>query len=245
MSPADHLCAAASRRGRTRSPTSATSIARRAGIDPDVDDVHAPGVRTARFEQQPRLQRNEAHGRVGVDRVAADFTGQAVDARRDVDRERRHRGRTRGDRDRRRRAVERAAESGAEHRIDEEVGAREGTYEHDRGSNVSSIANSSTPTPRCRSTRAATRPSAPLLPLPHDHHDAPPVRPSQLPPGRGRDRTPGALDEHRLRRPARDGPPVGFGHLGRREHREHTTIVGDRSGACLVAERSARRRRDV
>ena len=161
---------------------------------------------------------------------AADFTGQAINARRDVDRERRHRGRTHGDRDRRRRAGQRAAESRSVHRIHEEVGACEGTFERDEIEHLvdREVVDPDAPMPQ-HARRDTTIGS--VVALAARHHDAPPVRPSQLLPGRDRDRAPGSLDEDRLGRSARDGAPIGFGHLGRREYREHTTIVGDRSGA--------------
>ena len=87
--PDDHLCADASRRGRRRSSTSGTNRLTRAELDADVDD----GARARRGPARVRTA-SRACGATNVMVSSAstaaprDLAGRAVDARRDVDRER-------------------------------------------------------------------------------------------------------------------------------------------------------------
>ena len=119
------------------------------------------------FEQQPRLERGEAHGFVVRD-TASPRTSPVVPSTPDgmstasvAIPDAGERGR-----DARRVAFEHAPEPGAEHGVDREVGARPIARRSAASSMPSASANSSTPTPRARNSRAATTPSAPLLPRP-------------------------------------------------------------------------------
>ena len=141
-----------------------------ADVDADVGDAH-PARRATRpgSNSRPGLQRGEADRLVRAHRLAAHLAGRAVDPRRDVDREhvvRPTRANARGHQ--RGVALERAAEAGAEHRVDREVARARA-----RGAAPASVdavgqrelVDTDARAPRSRA--AATRPSAPLLPLPH------------------------------------------------------------------------------
>ena len=225
MSPADHLCPDASRRGSARSSTPRDCDRRRADIDADVDHMHATGARSARFEEQSRLQRGEADGRVGVHRVAAHFARRAVDTRWDVDGEAGHRGRTRGGRNDRGRPVERAAEAGAVHRVDEQIGARERAVEHRR---VEGVVEREHVDPDAMPPQHPGRddPVGTVVPLAAHDDDPPAVRAAEQGARRGRDRAPGPVDEDRFGGAAGDGAAIGVGHLARRENGEHDLHSG-------------------
>ena len=222
----------ASRRGSARSlDARRPRFVGLAGIDADVDDVHASRSRPARLEQQPRLQRDEAHGRVGVHRVAADLAGRAVDARRDVDRQRSATATAAAATATIAAAPSSAPRNPVPYIASTKRSARvEGAHERDgRTSRRSRSRRRRRPR---RSTRAGDRPSAPLLPLPHATTTRRPyVPPNRLPRPRRRARPGrrGPTPQSRLRwradrlRPSRQASA-----------RAHTTIVGDRSGRVFL-----------
>ena len=99
---------------------------RAAEVDADVGDLHLAGMAGAGLEHEPRLERRERHRVRDVHCFAVDRAGLAVHTRWDVDGDARAEHGVDGARDPRRVAVERAAEPGAEHGVDERVRPEQG-----------------------------------------------------------------------------------------------------------------------
>src|SRR5439155_25335005 len=111
---------------------------RRPGADPgevdtDIDDVHATGEAAARLEEQPRLERGEAHSLLRAYRDAAHLARGAVDPRWDVDRQRRDPGLGERGGDDGRVTFELTPKARTEHPVDREVGSGERAAQSRRG----------------------------------------------------------------------------------------------------------------
>ena len=189
-------------------------------VDADVDDFDPAGVRAAGLEEQSRLVRGEADRLVGVYGGARDRAGRAVDARRDVDGQHWNAGHQHLLRDHRAGTVELSAESGAEHRVDHEVGAPE---------HAAQLGDVEAVLERAFVDADATRPQDPprdapvgaVVALAGDNRDAAAVRTAEHAQRVMRNCASGALDEHFLGRALVDRVAVGGGHLRRRQHDLH------------------------
>ena len=194
-----------------------------AHIEPDVRQLDVAGGHRTRGQEQPRLQRGEGHRPVGGQDAVAGRAGRAVHPARDVDGEHRgvaHVGRRPG-----------PMEARAERGVDDEVGRRQpgrrvGDVDHAHGRAGSGQA------PRRRPTVVA------VVPLPGEHDDAAPVRPTHHPRRGAGHGGPGPLDQH-LDRLRRGG--VDLRHLGRRDDRDHRPTVPRPAAAPLdvALDRSA------
>ena len=215
--PADHLWPAgrarAAARGRRRSSTCS-----RVGA-PTSMPMSTTRTRPARgrpgSNSRPGFSAAKQTVSSGAHRVAAHFARRAVDARRDVDRERRRRRLARACAATQRRvALERAAESGAEHRVDREVGAR------DARAASADFVDAVGERELVDADAARAQPPAPR---PARRRRCCPCRTRPRPGGRTRRRAcaararatarSGPFDEHRLGCSRRDRAAIGLAHL--------------------------------
>ena len=199
----------ARRAATPRRPTASVIAGARpvAEVDADVGDVTSPACVAAGLEHEPGLGRRERDGAIGADRRRLGprrSSPSTPDGMSTATHGHRRRRRDRCD-DPRGVAVERAAEPGAEHRVDDDVGAVERADEPRRGRRRRRARTTSTRTPQARSASAATRPSPPLLPLPQTITTAAAVGTAARVADRPRDRAPGARPSAR-----RSGVPAAI-----------------------------------
>ena len=191
-----------------------------AEIDADVDDPDAPGVRSSRLEHETGLSRGERHRAGGTHRGAVHRTGETVDTRRNVDRD--HRSAPVAELVGKpcRVAFERAAEAGAIHRVDRDVGAHERAREPaaiDTGCELDHLHPHAPAFERGRGDQAV----ASVVAFPAHHHRPTPVAPSGRAAYLPRHRPPGALHQHGDRGAGRDRALVGASHRVGREDGLH------------------------
>ena len=179
-----------------------------------------PGVRPARLEHEPGLARREGDGAGGLHRGALHRAGETVDPRRNVDRDHGPAPRAELVGEPRGVAFEGAAEAGAVHRVDRDVGAAERARQMtpvDTGRELDHVHPHAPAFERGGGNQAV----ATVVSLPaHDHRPVPvptPERPPCLP----RDRASGALHEDGDRRAGGDRALVGASHRVGSEHRPH------------------------
>ena len=203
--------------------------ARPRDTDADVDQFDLAAQRGTAAQKLTGLQRHEGDGARRRPRTRDGETGEAINARRDVDSE--HRYATRG----RRGPV--PAESGAVRRVDDEVARREPRGHIRRVKNVHP--HSLVGQKACGHTAIGT-----VAPLADDHHDRAAVDPAEHSSGCARDCRARTGHEHLDGCSKRDGLGVDDTHLSRAEHGPHGEMLRPftqrRSGeACATGQDGA------
>ena len=212
-----------------------------AEVDTDVDDGDTARMRSSRLEDETALARRERHCAARAHCVSVHHSRQAVDARRDVDRDhwagplRQLVHEPRGV------ALERATKAGAVHRIDRHVGVRQRARDGapiDTGRELDDLGAHSPTLERARGDHTVTA----VVALAADDDGAAPVTTPRDAAHLPRHRPPGAFHENGLRRSRIDRAPVGATHRLRREDGLHwlTLPVRARSRPAVRRRRSRR-----
>jgi hypothetical protein len=198
-------------------------------VDADVGDLHLTRVRGAGLEQEAGLHRRERHGVRRVHRHSFDLAGVTVHAGRDVDGDARAQHGVDGARDPRGVALERAPEAGAEHGVDERVGAEQCALAQLAVDAAVEGEHVDAHSPAAQRTGRDVAVAA-VVALPAHGNDPPAVRAAHLAPHGPRHGAPGPLHEHLDGRSRRDRAPVGLAHLGGCQHRLHRSTSPDGDG---------------
>ncbi len=184
----------------------------RADVDPDVGDVHGPGVGTSRLEHHTGLSGGERHGGDGVDRGTGRGAGLTVDPGRNIDCDR---GEVRAARrDGAGGAVEGAGEARPVHGVDEDISAGDHPLERRGIRGIGELHDVDPTSPACEHP-GDDEAIATVVALPADDDDPTAVHAVESAPDRPGHRPSGAIHEHVAGRPGRDGAPISLGHLRR------------------------------
>ena len=194
-----------------------------AHVDPDVGDLDGTGKGATGLQEDPRLAGGEGDRRIRGHGGADDRAGGAVDARRDVDREHRCRGRSQLTGEPGRVALQRAPQAGAVHGVDHEVRTPDCAGHGDAVDGRRELDRLDPHPPPAQDARGDEAVGAVVALA--AHHDDPSsvaaVDEAAAGPGNG---TAGALDEHVDRRPCRHRAGVGLGHRRRGDDRLHVRL---------------------